>query len=82
MSGDRYNGKNINFPERSELVSCALCFGLFGCSVLLDVQTEAKTDTRTLQVLKPKPNPKTKKTNISVRFRSGRFLVYGLKVPT
>jgi len=70
MSGDRYNGKNINFPERSELVSCALCFGLFGCSVLLDVQTEAKTDTRTLQVLKPKPNPKTEKPIF--RFGSGR----------
>jgi hypothetical protein len=51
---------------------------------LLDVQTQtqAETDTRTLQTLKPKPKLKTKKTNISTRFGSGRFTVYGLKVPT
>ena len=41
---------------------------LLGLTVWLQPKTEAKADHRTVQMLKPKPKPKTEKTKILIRF--------------
>jgi hypothetical protein len=59
-----------------------LVFGFFCILVWYTAKTDYDTENRTSEIQKPKPNRTTEKTEISVRFGTVRFSVYGKKVST
>jgi hypothetical protein len=67
-----------------DAVLCTHHSSVLGESVWLKPVTEAEPDDRTWQRVKPKPKPKTEKTDISVRFGSVsgfKMLSLSLDVP-